>query len=42
MDDLNDAKPHRRGWTGAERYEVILAAAGLIVSIIAAVGQFMH
>ncbi|MFD8812233.1 hypothetical protein ACFV23_12325 [Streptomyces sp. NPDC059627] len=42
MGDLDEAKPRRRGWTNSERWQVYLAAAGLIVAIIAAVGQFMQ
>ncbi|WP_275539803.1 hypothetical protein [Streptomyces hyaluromycini] len=42
MGDLDDAKPRRRGWTDAERWQVYLAAAGLIVAIIAAVGQLVQ
>ncbi|MFJ2218203.1 hypothetical protein ACIQVO_38395 [Streptomyces sp. NPDC101062] len=40
--DVDDFKPRRRGWTDAERWQVYLAAAGLIVAIIAAVGQFVR
>ncbi|MBP2061300.1 hypothetical protein [Streptomyces iranensis] len=40
MGDADDVKPRRRGWTDAERWQVYLAAAGLIVAIIAVVGQF--
>ncbi len=42
MGDLNDAKPRRLGWTDAERWQIFLAAAGLVVAIIAAVGQFVQ
>ncbi|MBB4787165.1 hypothetical protein [Streptomyces rapamycinicus] len=42
MGDVDDVKLRRRGWTDAERWQVYLAAAGLIVAIIAAVGQFVR
>ncbi|WP_267889953.1 MULTISPECIES: hypothetical protein [unclassified Streptomyces] len=32
-------KPRRR-WTGPEKWSVMLAAVGVLVAIIAAVGQF--
>lgn len=37
-----EGKSRGRGWTGAERWQVCLAAAGVIVAIIATVGQFTH
>lgn len=37
----DDAEPRGDRWTGAERWQVFLAAAGLIVAIIATVGQFV-
>lgn len=42
MEDLKDAKPHGLRWTEAERWQVFLAAAGLVVAIIAAVGQLVQ
>lgn len=41
MSDQNDEMSRRRWWTDAERWQVYLAAAGLFVAIIAAVGQYM-
>lgn len=37
----NMGKPHRR-WTGPEKWSVGLAAVGVLVAIIATVGQFAH
>ncbi|MDN0195113.1 hypothetical protein [Streptomyces sp. S.PNR 29] len=42
MSDHSDAQPRKRRWTDAERWQVCLSAAGLIVAIVAAVGQFMQ
>ncbi|MER6029282.1 hypothetical protein ACF09H_02275 [Streptomyces sp. NPDC014983] len=42
MLDRHPAKPRTRSWSDAERWQVYLAAAGLIVAIIATVGQFMQ
>lgn len=36
-----ERKP-RRSWTWPERWQVALAAAGLLVAVIATVGQFVH
>ncbi|WP_406348396.1 hypothetical protein OHB10_04435 [Streptomyces sp. NBC_01597] len=41
MSDQSDSKLSKGGWTDAERWQVYLAVAGLIVAVIAAVGQFM-
>jgi len=35
------SKPRRR-WTGSEKWSVGLAAVGVLVAIIATVGQFVH
>lgn len=40
MSGQSDVKPRKAKWTNAERWQVYLAAAGLIVAIIATVGQF--
>lgn len=39
MEEPNERKPHRR-WTGPERWQVGLALAGLLVAVIATVGQY--
>ncbi|MFB7999022.1 hypothetical protein ACFC4G_40165 [Streptomyces sp. NPDC056002] len=36
----NEWKPRRR-WTGPERWQVGLAFAGLLVAVVATVGQFL-
>lgn len=41
VSDQSDSKLSKGGWTDAERWQVYLAVAGLIVAVIAAVGQFM-
>ncbi|WP_270882800.1 hypothetical protein [Streptomyces rochei] len=41
MSDQSDSKFHKGGWTDAEKWQVYLSVAGLIVAVIAAVGQFM-
>ena len=38
----SDMGKPRRWWTGPERWSVGLAAAGVLVAIIATVGQFVH
>ncbi|GGX58160.1 hypothetical protein [Streptomyces chartreusis] len=41
MEEPNVQKP-RRLWTGPERWQVGLALAGLLVAVVAAVGQFVQ
>ncbi|MFF3377793.1 hypothetical protein ACFYXF_33160 [Streptomyces sp. NPDC002680] len=36
----SDVDKPRRRWTGPEKWSVTLAAVGVLVAIIAAVGQF--
>lgn len=40
MHDSNELKPRRR-WTGPERWQVGIAVAGLLVAVVALVGQFL-
>ncbi|WP_265107004.1 hypothetical protein [Streptomyces sp. CT1-17] len=41
MEDLSERKL-RKHWSWAERWQVALAAAGLLVAIISTVGQYVQ
>ncbi|RFU82877.1 hypothetical protein DY218_30525 [Streptomyces triticagri] len=41
MHSSNEWKPRRR-WTWPERWQVTLAGAGLLVTVVATVGQFVR
>lgn len=41
VESPTERKP-RRSWTWPERWQVSLAAAGLLVAVVATVGQFVH
>lgn len=41
MEDLSYGKP-RKQWTWPERWQVVLAAAGLLVAVIGTVGQYLQ
>jgi hypothetical protein len=41
VEDVGERKP-RKQWTWPERWQVALAAAGLLVAAIGTVGQYMQ